>query len=270
MPDEERYHQRRPVDAGFYRRVASSLPDLTASRRSQLPAAGMIEHLEAGDVLTIELLGHAQIVHLFAWNPRDPDERIWTHETSSLEDAFLRLYSRLWGTMARFRPLLTVVDDTVQTRDAEGDPIGRHHFVLGGYEVPAVWEAAGGKDPAATSWQRFRTLLWSAGVDPALHRDHVSLFMKMAVIPETQVLRNLPSDAVTGDRISLYAETELAVALVPSEYGGGGVEPAQLDGVPGPALIIVARSGVTPLGWPYPSVPYPDLAPYADASGRRL
>jgi uncharacterized protein YcgI (DUF1989 family) len=267
MTNDERYHHRRPFDAPFYDAIAIGLASVRTSLRSRsLPPEGLIERLSAGDVVTVRLVRAPQIVHVFAWNPDDPDERIWPHETSGMENAFLRRHSRIWGMMARFRPLLTVVEDTVVAAET---PVGSHHFVLGGFEVPQAWRMAGGSQAVPSSWERFEILLRESGLNTKIHRDHVSLFQKMVVDPATQRFFNAPSDARGGDRVSLYAEVDLAVALVPSPYRGGGIEPDCLDGSVEPVVIEVRASGVRPIGWPYPGVPYPDITPYVDAQGRR-
>jgi uncharacterized protein YcgI (DUF1989 family) len=260
------YHHRRPFNRPFYDRIAADLATAESLTSAQdLPVQGLVQHVDAGSVLTIRLVRAAQVVHLFAWNPADPDERIWPHETSGIENAFLNRYSRIWGTMARFRPLLTIIEDTVQTIP----PAGSHHFTLGGFEVPTLWRAAGGSSRIVTSWERFQQLLASRDLDRAIYRDHISLFQKMVVDVPTQRFLNAPSDARANDRVSLYAEAELDVALVPSPYRGGGIAPAALDGAIEPVRVEVRRSGVAPLGWPYPGVPYPDISPYIDTSGRR-
>ncbi len=267
MTSDERYHHRRPLNGAFYDAIVDGLASGSPALRSRpLPPEGLVEPLEAGDVVTIRLVRAAQIVHLFAWTLADPDERIWPHETSGMENAFLGRHSRIWSTMARFRPLLTVIEDTVTSTEP---PVGSHHFVLGGFEVPQTWRAAGGSTGVSSSWDRFEALLGKARVDPAIHRDHVSLFQKMVVEEATQRFLNAPSDARGGDRVSLYAEVDLAVALVPSPYRGGGIEPARLDGSVEPVVVETRASGVRPLGWPYHGVPYPDLTPYVDEEGRR-
>ena len=267
VTNDERYHHRRPLNRAFYDAIGDGLASGRAPLRSRsLPPEGLVEHLGAGDVVTIRVVRAAQIVHLFAWNPDDPDERIWPHETSGMENAFLRRHSRIWGMMARFRPLLTVVEDTVAGTEL---PVGSHHFVLGGFEVPQAWRTAGGDAAIPTSWDRFETLLRGVHVDPAIHRDHVSLFQKMVIEEATQRFLNAPSDARGGDRVSLYAELDLAVALVPSPYRGGGIEPTRLDGSVEPVVVEVRASGVRPLPWPYTGVPYPDITAYVDTEGRR-
>lgn len=230
---------------------------------------GVVITLAPSDILRLTVIERAQVVHMYAWNPDDPDERIWTNETSSKEDAFLAVDHRIWGTMARFRPLLTVVEDSVGARQVPGDGQGRHHFVLGGWETPFAWAVGGGNPEIPTTWHRFRALLDAAGVDPVLYRDHVSLFQRVMVDMSTQHFDVVGSDAQAGDRLAFFAEIPLAVALVPSPYREGGTWPADLDGTTNPVRWEILHVDVPPPGWPYPGVPYPDLTRYVDKRGHR-
>lgn len=270
----DRYHHRRPIDQRFYEQLATQADAIFNRDRSRgtasstLPPQGMVLDCDRGDLLEIQMLSGPQVVLLYAWNPADPDERIWCQETSGLEDCFLRPFSRLWSTMARFRVLLTLLVDTVPK--PAGGALGRHHFVLDGWESAAVWKAGGGNPSVATAEKRFASLLAGQGVDPNLHRDHVALFRKVMVQPDTQRIDVMRSDARRGDRVVLYVETKLRVALVPSPYRGGGSSPSSLDGTIEPVEVTITRSGIEPLEWPYAGIQYPDLSPYADPIGARL
>ena len=266
-----RYHHRRPYDQATYDRVRSALSEsvLGTWLGGLIPAQGIVVRLAASDVIRLTILDQAQVVHLYAWNVDDPDERIWTNETSSKENAFLVVDHRIWGTMARFRALLTVVEESVNARTEDRTGQGRHHFVLGGAETPLAWKAGGGDPGVPSAWDCFRALLESEGISPALYRDHVSLFQRVRVDVETQRFDVLPSEARANDMISLFAEIPLAVALVPSSYRGGGTDSRDLDGTVHRVRWAVAHVDVPAPGWPYPGVPYPDLAPYVDATGRR-
>jgi uncharacterized protein YcgI (DUF1989 family) len=271
MSASERYHHRRPFDQATYDAVRAALQSASAQPQGSglLPAEGLVLTLAPSDVVRLTLVEGPQVVHLHAWNLDDPDERIWTNETSSKENAFLSVDHRIWGTMARFRPLLTVVEDTVRAIDAAGLPVGRHHFVLGGGETPFAWRVGGGDPAIPSAWDRFRDLMAAAGADPATYRDHVSLFQKVAIDVPSQRFDVVPSDSRTGDLVSLFAEIPLRVALVPSAYREGGTLPANLDGATrGVSWEILAVDVPSP-GWPYPGVPYPDLAPYLGPEGRR-
>jgi uncharacterized protein YcgI (DUF1989 family) len=265
----DRYHHRRPIDHDFYDGLESTRAGRQPEDRVQLPPEGVVLELAGGDAVSVIESDGPQIVHLFAWNPHDSDERIWPHETSSVEDAFLRRHSRIWGTMARYRPLLTVLEDTVETVDHPGEPRGRHHFVLGGWEVPAIWRAAGGSPEVPSAWERMRDLIASSDGDSHTYRDHISLFQKISIGPTSQRLTNLRSDAKAGDQLALFAEIDLRLALLPSPYGPGGIEPRELSGAVSRVELAHYRGLGHPPGWPLEGVPYPDITSYVDQRGQR-
>jgi uncharacterized protein len=260
-----RYHHRRPFDKATYDAVRAALANEPVVRASgKLEPAGVIINLDPSDVLIIRLADDAQIVHLHAWNRDDPDERIWTNETSSKENAFLVRDHRVWSTMAHFRPLLTVVTDSLSDRRDAGDPVSPHHFVLGGSETPFAWRATGGDAAIPTVWDRFRGLLNSCQVDPSTYRDHISLFQRINVEVDTQRFDVVPSQARCGDEVGLFAEIPLGVALVPCPSREGGHPASALDGLTRDVRWDVVQVDVQAPGWPYPRVPYPDLSPYLD------
>jgi hypothetical protein len=198
------------------------------------------------------------VVLVHAWSTADPREHIWCNETSSLEDCFLVEGSRLWSTMPWFRTMLTVVEDRV----VQGPEPGRHHFVLDGWETPVVWSAEGGDPAIPSAWDRFASLLRRHDADPRTHRDHVALFRKVAIDPSSQRIAFPLSDARACDRVVLYAELDLQLALVPSPFQGGGRPARELDGGVLPVRVETWATGVEPIGWPYSGLPYPDIQPY--------
>ena len=257
----DKYTHARPRDDAFYSSVADATRAASWSTPRVLPATGNVVHLDAGDLLSVALDDGAQIVHLDAWSTTDPTDRLWPHETSGIEGCFLGLGHRLWTTMPVFRPLLSVVVDTL------GEPAcvrgeGRHHLVLSGWDVPAIWQLEGGSHDVPTAWEHFRRLSDLVGVDPALHRDAISLFQRTRIDPATGRLQRLPSLADTGDRVVLFAEADVSVALVPSAWRGGGLRASDCDGTVAATSWQVARSESPPLGWPTGGVPYPDIARY--------
>jgi uncharacterized protein YcgI (DUF1989 family) len=185
----------------------------------------------AGDVVRIVQSGGPRIVHLFAISPRDPDERLWVQESLVNDGIFLSRFSRVWGTMARYRPLLTVIEETVNTSGRNG-----HHFIIGGVAVNDA----------------LRELLVAYDLDPAALKDELTLFSRVALDPETGSIEQAPSAAVDGDSIAFLAEAELLVFLVP---GAGTGRPA----------LEIHRSVAKPPPWPLPGMAYPDLSLYHDA-----
>jgi uncharacterized protein YcgI (DUF1989 family) len=219
--------------------------------------------------MIIELLEGPQVVHVFFFNRSDPDERYWAHETCLIEGLFLSRYSRLWGTMARFRPLLAILEDSV-AHVPEGSSVnGKHHPAYGGAGTPAAWRRSGGSASVPSVWEQFARLLRDRGLSPSLIKDEVCLFQKTRINPYAKKMEPVRPDCLAGDHVALYAECELVVFLALSPYIDGVTQPA--DELPSvrPVGITTTDRIAKPLGWPYPDVLYPDLSLYLDETGVR-
>ena len=259
----------RPFQKDFYESVVDKVgqAEVRTTQTLAVPEARLVE-LQAGELLTLELVEGPQIVNLFALNPHDSDERIWTQDMCLIEGIYLSRFNRLWGTMARYRPLLTIVEDTVTTLAG----IGGHHFLFGGFETPADWQLQGGKEGVKSTWEQFADALESRSLESSLlDKGYISLFQKVAVDGPTQQFHIYPSDARAGDRVTLFAEIDLMVLLALSPYIDGSRSPAEIgDPQPRAVKITVRERVAEPLGWPYPGVPYPDLSLYEDSEGHRV
>jgi hypothetical protein len=70
--------------------------------------------------------------------------------------------------------------------------------------------------------------------------------------------------------VAFFVEIDLCVLLVLSPYLDGSRLPsATPEPKPSAVAITVLDHVADPLPWPYPDVPYPDLAPYLDETGAR-
>lgn len=258
----------RPFSDEYYRRIRARISD-TSTRvceRIETPAGYLVD-VRAGELLTIRLTDGPQIVNMFPFNSADPDERLWAHQTCLIEGLFLSRWSRLWGTMARLRPLMTIVEDTVTTRPTPEAPAAKHHPILGGAEVPALWRYEGGSPEVLSSWEQFGAALAPRGLGPELLMDDLCLFQKSAMADCW--MRTLPSDALRGDRVVFFAEIDVTVLLALSPHVEGGLPAREVGSKP--RVIEVSVSGFLeePLPWPYPDMQYPDLSLYLDARGVR-
>jgi uncharacterized protein YcgI (DUF1989 family) len=259
----------KPFERGFYERVRSSLSGAPFREVARLVALdGALIEAVRGSMVRIELLECAQIVNMFAFNRDDPDERLW-HQSLVSEGLFLKVFSRLWGTMARYRPLLTVIEESVQSRLGDVG-LARHHPLLGGSGTPADWRYAGGPEGVRTTWEQFASLMAGRSLSPHLITQNVSLFQKSYVDGNSQRLEVVPSDAARGDRVTFFVEVDLCILVVLSPYVDGSRPATERDGTDVQAVsVAVAESSFEPLGWPYPGVPYPDLALYLGSDGSR-
>ena len=259
----------KPLNHAFYESVEAELTRARFRQAARLDSLdGTLLEVERGSFLRIELVDGPQIVNVFAFNRADPDERLW-HQSLISEGLFLQRFSRLWGTMARYRPLLTVVEETVEQRARMGD-IARHHSLIGGSGTPSDWAHAGGAAGVRSTWEQFASLMERRSLSPHLITQNVSLFQKSYVDWLSQRLEIVPSDALRGDRITFFVEIDLCVLFALSPYGDGSQPASERNGHDVRAVAVtVATSGFEPLGWPYPGIPYPDLALYADSEGTR-
>ncbi len=257
-----------PIDNGFYKRMIDALGSATVRSTRRLDdLEGAAIDVCAGETLTLELLDGAQIVNLFAFNRDDPDERVW-HQTVLREGLWVGQLTRIYGTMARSRPLLTVLRDTVATDPRT--PFGQHHIYFGGSGTPAEWHFAGGPEGVRTTWEQFAAALEARSIDPSILIEHICFFQKSTIEPNAQRIQILPSDAVTGDTVTLFAEIDLVVLLALSPYVDG-TRPASTPGMPRPrpVEVRVTEQIAEPLGWPHPDISYPDMTRYLDESGVR-
>ena len=231
---------------------------------------GAVFRSGAGELTTIELVEGPQMVSLFLVNPSDPDERYWATQTGLSEGMFLTRYSRLWGTMARYRPLLTLLDDTVTPRPFLDVPHAAHHPVFGDYGTPAEWQYCGGAPGVTSSWEQLVAAAQSAGVASDLPTEPACLFQKSAFDAVTQRWRILPTDAVKGDRVTFFSEIDLLVLVALSPFVDGSRPAADLAGAaPRAVRIALSEPVAAPLGWPYEGQPYPDLSLYLNEEGVR-
>jgi uncharacterized protein YcgI (DUF1989 family) len=266
------YSHKRPMNLDFYADIRMAFADkaLTGPVYDVPQGRGLLVEAPAGSLICFELPEAAQIVNVFFWNSHDPDERYWAEETMLVDGAYLQRYTRMWGTMARFRPLATVIEDSVATLRRTGEPRAFHHFAHGGSGTPADWAIKGGRPGVASSWERLTSAMQSAAVPAHYLTENVSLFQKTAIDPVAQGLTILPSDALPGDRHVWFAEIDLTLAVAASPYRGGGIALRELDGGTAPVRVQVQKDVAEPLGWPYPGMAYPDLALYLDpATGAR-
>jgi uncharacterized protein YcgI (DUF1989 family) len=258
----------RPFDESYYAELRARLQQFEEkSSYTCHDYRGCALDVSGGELLRLTLLEGPQIVNLFAFNRLDPDERLW-HQTIVSEGMFLSRFSRLWGTMPRLRPLLTILEDTVATRSLPGY-IAHHHVVLGGSETPEDWRVRGGTSGGTTSWEQFVRLLSERGLPPDLLKEPVSLFQKAAIETSEQRLIVLPSDARAGDEIVLIAEIDLCVLIALSPYVDGTLSSSELGRPPRSVRVSVSHALADPLPWPYPGVLYPDISKYLDAHGVR-
>jgi uncharacterized protein YcgI (DUF1989 family) len=204
----------------------------------------------AGHVARIVCHAGPQIVDVMIFNRHDPRERLWANQTLNREGICLSTFSRLWGSLPMFRPLMTIVEDTV--KNVPSETTARHHCILGAHCNPRFWRWGLGTDdhPFAQRTNCFYNLL--SAIEPfGLGRedvhDNLNLFQKIGILPNTGELVMEPSDALPGDHVDFYAELDVLMAFSLCPQGSGANPPTTPDQDPRPVTVEIQSTGIDPL-----------------------
>jgi uncharacterized protein YcgI (DUF1989 family) len=196
----------------------------------------------AGHVLTLTMVGAAQIIDLDLFVAEDPTEHLHAPTQLHWEGGRLPVGTPLWGNPPRSRQLATVLTDTlVPTPSTEGM---RDHKCYGAHCNPHHWAIYGASIPS-TCYDNLWQGCDMVGVDRRLIHDNLNLYMRAALDPSTGVHLNSVSDARDGDRFGVLAEVDLLAVLSLCPYGDGSIEPLEwhLGTVPTAPVDIAVTDG---------------------------
>lgn len=238
------------LDHDFYAAVRDRAGERELIDRVEVPAVtGYGFALEAGDVGRLICHEGAQIVDVMVFNREDPSERLWANQTLNREGLCLTTGSRLWGSLPMFRPLVTIVDDTVC--NIETETTARHHCISGAHCNPRFWGWGLGTydHPFAQQSNCFYNLL--AAIEPfglgrADVHDNLNLFQKIGILPTGELVME-PSDVQAGDHVDFFAELHVLVAISLCPQGSGTAPPTTVEQDPKALLVERWRSGIAPL-----------------------
>jgi uncharacterized protein YcgI (DUF1989 family) len=148
-----------------------------------------------------------QIADVDVFNADDPREHLWANQTLNRKGAHLTTFSRLWSNMPHFRPLMTVIEDTVETTPTN---LGaRHHIILGAHCNPYYWLVATGRTDHANCHSNLAAAIAPFGLGPEYVHDNLNLFQKTRIDPHTSRYITEASDVKVGDYVEFYAEMDV-------------------------------------------------------------
>lgn len=178
----------------------------------------------AGSVLRVTCLAGPQISDVCVWNANDPSERLWNDQTLNHEGIHLTTMNRLWGNMPHFRPLMTIVADTVVSQPTR--TLSRHHCILAAHCNPHNWYWTFGEDVSHpfvqfNCWTNLAKAIQPFGLGPEALHDNLNLFQKIGYDSKTGRGFMEPSDAKKGDYVEFFAEIDVLVALTICPSGSG-------------------------------------------------
>jgi uncharacterized protein YcgI (DUF1989 family) len=246
----KRLDVRPPFDRAFYEDLAARHPAFKVVSRTVVPKnTGYGAHVAAGQTFRLEMVEGGQIIDLDIFATQDPTEHYSVPTQLWAEGGHVGALTRIWGTPPKSRPLATVIVDRITLRD-EGNGM-RDHKAYGAHCNPHDWLLFAGFLPN-TCYDNLRAACAMVGLPQRAIHDNLNLYMKSALDPATGRHLNVTTDAVQGDYIQFYAETDLTIAFSLCPYGDGSVVPQDWATTPVPQYPValeIADSGTTPLPW---------------------
>lgn len=204
-----------------------------------------------GQAVRVVCVDGPQIADVDVFNAQDPVEHLWANQTLNREGAHLTTFSRLWSNMPRFRPLMTIIEDTVQT--VPTNPGARHHIILGAHCNPYYWLVATGRPDHTNCYRNLVSAIAPFGLGPGHVHDNLNLFQKTRIDPLTSRYVTEASDAKVGDYVEFYAEMDILMAISACPCGSGRHAAQTGRSDTKPLLAEIYDTGVRPLSFEYES-----------------
>lgn len=191
-----------------------------------------------------------QIVDVCLYNAENHKERFWNDQTLNREGPYVTTFSRLWSNMPKFRPMMTIIEDTVENKPSH--PHARHHYVFGAHCNPYYWFwALKDRDhPYVTEFNCYYNLSRAVrpfGLTPDDLHDNLNLFQKCYFELDTGMHRMEPSDAKPGDYVEFYAEIDVLMALSICPNGSGKHHWSEREQDVKPIEVELYETGIPPL-----------------------
>ncbi|ASR34582.1 hypothetical protein BAY61_05820 [Prauserella marina] len=200
------------VDRGFYDRLAESEDRRENVERFVVPIrSGRAWEVEAGQICRISTPEGAQVGDFNVWNRHNPRERLWAARTRQLQAAHVTRHDRLWSTLPYLRPLLTIVNDTLESYGVDSDG-GRVHDLLGTRCDPYVNRMLTGEDADVHCHSNLVRAVLPYGLTEFDVHDVLNIFQCTGLTEDDRYFMQ-PSPAKPGDFFEFFAEQDLLCAL---------------------------------------------------------
>lgn len=250
----ERYFPVPTLPRDFYEQVRAKRSQFRLVEEFIIPKeTGKGFVVKRGHTVRFVIIEGPQIVDMDVFNAHDPSEHLWANQTLNREAAWLTTFHRLWGNMPRFRPLMTIIEDTVRTRTGSpwyGDGDYRHHHIVGAHCTQYFWLVSTGKPGHSNCYENLVSAIRPFGLGPEHVHDNLNLFQK-AKKDVNGAMSGGPSDAVVGDYVEFYAEIDVLVAASLCPQGSAKTLPTDPFQDVHPMKIEIYETDVEPLEFSY-------------------
>ncbi len=133
-----------------------------------------------------------------------------------LEGVHMKKLSRLWSTMPKFRPMATVLEETVSSR---GSP--PHNIALGSFCTTESWELFTGMKGHNSCYMNGLQAIEPFGLSEYDLHDNLNVHMYVKIDGNTGDVSVEKTQCEKGDYIEFYAEIDLLVVLSVCPEGDG-------------------------------------------------
>ena len=240
-----------PFDRQFYEKLRKAHPTFRKVEESVISVglAGKGYLVKKGQSLRITCIEGPQMADVGIWNAHTSKEHFWNDMTLGREGANLTTFTRLWGTPPKFRPMMTIIDDTVQESTK---PLGAaHHSCLTAFCDPHYWYWAL-KDkthPYVTTYNCYYNLIRAIapfGLNRDDIHDNINLFTKMYLAEGGRHVMDV-SDVKKGDYVEFYAEMDVLVGISVCPGGSGSLHYSCGEQDIKPLGVEIFDTGIAPL-----------------------
>lgn len=241
-----------PLDREFYERLRAARDKFRLQEKFiiSLEDQGRGFIVKRGKTTRIVCVEGPQIADVCFYNANDFSERFWNDQTILREGLYLTTFSRLWSNMPKFRPMMTIIEDTVENRPTY--PGARHHFAFSAHCNPhsMYWALKDRNHLYVRSFNCYHNLSGAIapfGLGAEDIHDNLNLFQKGHIDLKTGRHMTEVSDAGRGDYVEFYAELDTLVAVSICPNGSGKLHWSVGEQDIKPLGIEIYETGIQPL-----------------------
>ena len=117
----------------------------------------------------------------------------------------MKKFSRLWSEMPEFRPMATVLEETVSSRG--GHP---HNIALGSHCTTESWELLSGLKEHNSCYMNGLQAITPFGLGEGDLHDNLNVHMKVMIDGKTGTVSVDKTECEKGDYIEFYAELDFS------------------------------------------------------------
>jgi uncharacterized protein YcgI (DUF1989 family) len=199
------------VDRPFYTRLAEETASRTPVDSFVIPIrSGRAWEVKAGQLCRITTIEGPQVADFNVWNLHNPRERFWAARTRQLESTHLTTFNRLWSILPYLRPMLTIVNETIQYGEDEDG--GRCHDLLGSRCDPYVNKMLSGESFDYNCHSNLTRAILPYRLTEFDVHDVLNIFQVTGLNPDGKYFMKA-SPAKQGDFFEFFAEIDLLCAI---------------------------------------------------------